>query len=1027
MKVLAKKRTLIVLLLAICSVCLGFAFGNFFAGKKEAKAQELVTSESILEYYGYGEAFSAPDGVILYDDQQIAADAVFLKYPDGIMKSGKNHVLSSVGEYTVIYSAEYDGKILTAEKTFVVNELAYEFSSGKSSVSYVEDMKTTEAEKDGGLKIALAEGDSFQYNEIIDLSNSTTETPLIKLYPYTYSILAENVSVESYYTVIRLTDAYDPENYVEVSMGWYLANAALGRYHPYVVAGASTQAKSGVEPYEGANTARKIVYIDNTRYRVYYGTNDYGTMMDANPDIEVNGVIINNFDNYGMSVYYETETKRLYVKEKRMHLITDLDDASIYDRNLFEGFTTGEVILSVYGNEYVKDVAHYEIEEIDGVKGVDLNHFEIVDRIAPEISLSNDANDFYIAQGEEFSLFTATAKDKNLEGDVKAYVYYEYGSSYQSSVLVQNGKFTPMRKGTYTILYVAKDAFGNTTEREVRCICVAAEKGLVAFETAPIATAKAGETTLLSDYTLSGLNEGLYVSIYALFEGETEKISIDESTRQFFPRNVGEYTIVYEYGDLVKEYVYSYKMTVSASDNVYLDSPLLPKYLIKDAKYSFEPVYAEIYTETYPVLVEPDVYASIDGAAYGETPIVYDSYYIDGSQSVRFKYVYNGKTVYESEPHTIVDVNFADEIQMENYFVGNVDATADTDSVRLTAQTLTGVAEADFVNAVSFSQFALNFKIPVEYSSFSYLDIILTDYYDYAKTLTIRYEKTMSGIGFSVNGSAPIYSATVFSGTSHQLWYDEKAVAFVDAGGNAYEIENPFQTDKVYLTLSLGNVSGESALEVSKICSQSINEDGYDWVSATLYLKDASSGLIDFGTTMIFHSAEISDVLTPYDASAYKFYVVGPKDTYVYSDDGVLLDGTNALHTSHSVTFSEYGMYRAVYEYRDQFGNYAENVVVLYVNDRIAPEITLEKGYDASTVKKASVGKKITVADYTVSDNFGAENVQVIIRAISPDNELVVLDDMSFKVDKKGVWKVVYCAMDAEGNYATASYSIKVS
>ena len=36
MKVLAKKRTLIVLLLAICSVCLGFAFGNFFAGKKEA-------------------------------------------------------------------------------------------------------------------------------------------------------------------------------------------------------------------------------------------------------------------------------------------------------------------------------------------------------------------------------------------------------------------------------------------------------------------------------------------------------------------------------------------------------------------------------------------------------------------------------------------------------------------------------------------------------------------------------------------------------------------------------------------------------------------------------------------------------------------------------------------------------------------------------------------------------------------------------------------------------------------------------
>ena len=1029
MKIFTKKNILICILSAIFCLCMIFAFGQVSSNSTDVHAQELITSEEIADTYAYGVEFNAPDGKIVYNGKEINAESVYIKFPDGTMKSGKNHLLSVIGKYTVVYTAAHEGKTLTAEKTFKVNENAYVVSSSASSVEYVQDLKTTETENDSGLKVVLAEGESFQYNDIIDISNSTTEIPLIKIYPYSYSILADNVAVEAYYTVIRLTDYYNPDNYVEVSMGFYLANAALGRYHPYVVAGASGQTKSGVGPYSGTSTARRIVYIDNERYRVYYGTNDYGTEMDATPNVPVNGVDINNFDNYGMSVYYEAETKRIYVREKYMHLITDLDDAAIYDRNLFTGFTTGEVLLSVYANDYQTNTATYEIEEINGVKGAALNNFELVDHIKPVITLSNDADNFYIAKGEEFTLFSANAKDKNLVGNVNAYVYYEYGSSYQTSVYVKDGKFTPNRNGEYTIVYIAKDSFGNETKKTVTCTCISAENNkLVHFNTSPVTEVRAGETTVLNDYTLTSVNTGAFVNTYAGFEGDSsEKLAIDAETRKFFPRNVGEYEIIFEYGDVIKTYTYSYKINVSTSDNVYMDEPLLPKYLIKDAKYSFEPVCAETYTEKNPVLVTPKVYVNEDGKGYSASEIDYGNYTVNATSSVQFKYVYNDVTVLESATIDVVDVGFADTLHLENYFVGNFEKEAYADYVRLTSMEKSGDSTAEFVNAISFSQFALNFSIPKEYASFKALDIVLTDYYDYDKTLTIRYEKTDSGMTFSVNGESAISGATAFAGTTHQLWYDETALSFADASGNSYEIENPFSSDKVYISLKLNGIIGDCALDVYKIGSQFINADGYDWVNSTVYVRNAISGIIDFGQTLTFKPAEITDVLTPYIESAYSFYILGPGDEYVLSNENVLLDGSQPLDKAYTVTFDEYGMYRAVYAYKDQFDNPSENVIVLYVNDRIAPEITLDKGYNSSTVVNAKVGNKITVVGYMVSDNFGKENISVVIRVISPDNELVALENMSFTADKKGVWKVMYYATDKEGNYTLVYYTVNVA
>ena len=74
---------------------------------------------------------------------------------------------------------------------------------------------------------------------------------------------------------------------------------------------------------------------------------------------------------------------------------------------------------------------------------------------------------------------------------------------------------------------------------------------------------------------------------------------------------------------------------------------------------------------------------------------------------------------------------------------------------------------------------------------------------------------------------------------------------------------------------------------------------------------------------------------------------------------------------------------------------------------------------------KAKVGEKVNIVGYTVNDNFGSEAVSVVIRVISPDNVLTSLNGTSFTPDKKGEWKVVYYAADAEGNYTIVYYTVK--
>jgi hypothetical protein len=316
--------------------------------------------------------------------------------------------------------------------------------------------------------------------------------------------------------------------------------------------------------------------------------------------------------------------------------------------------------------------------------------------------------------------------------------------------------------------------------------------------------------------------------------------------------------------------------------------------------------------------------------------------------------------------------------------------------------------------------------IPKKAASFNAVNIILTDYFDEQNRVVIRYERSGSGIAFTVNGKGRMASTSSFDAVAHQLWYDVQKKSFVDSNNNVFEMENPFKTDKIYLSVELEGLYGKGGIDVLKICGQLLNFDGYDWVNAMISVPNEISGTVKYGQTLLFNSAQITDVFTPYALSGYSFDVVAPDGTYVTSEEGVLLDGKNSGDGAHTVKFTQYGVYIATYSYTDQSGNPVFYSLVLYVSDRVAPSIVLENGYNETTCVTVKKGASVTVAKYSVDDNLGSDGVEVLVRVVKPNNEIVKVQGDKFTATEKGEWTVVYYVSDKEGNYALTYYTVVV-
>lgn len=1056
---MVKKKILSLALSVLTLVCAVTAIS--FIKKDSVYSASLVfdTENALKERYFLDEIITIPSAKISVNGTEYAADERVIYYPNGKVYTNATHTLTEVGGYTVEYFANVNGKRISESAKFTVVKDTYG-ALGGATAELVPSLTKKLGENDGGLSVSIPDGGKFVYNQPINISSSDRTTPIIELYPYN-----KNSVMESYYVtdengdrvldengnpviaqrvteeaiaearifVLRITDCYDENNYVEVYIDWNLTNpghATLGkRREATCTAAASGQKKTSLIPNPSGSTNRW--YANKT-----VDGNPYLLTMDSSYG---KGCSYN--ESTGISIFYEYKTNRIYIKDKNEYLLTDLDDPNLYFTTPlvieggsyvtgapFKGFSTGEVYISAYCEEYYQNEAHFEIASVCGISGQELSEREVKDNVKPTISVDVKDGKILIAKGEEFKIFNATANDLSGIKEFDSKVYFDYGGERQSLIGVKNDAFTPMRTGVYTIEYTAVDIFGNTAVKTVDVLSVNAEKGkTIGFDLAVSDSYKAGENHELY-YDVFGLNGNVNVSAYAIFAGGADKKPLaavkteqGKGYIEFEPAEVGKYEICVICKDGVVEKTFTYEVTVVPSENAYLTPPTLPEYLIAGAEYTFD--YNEIiYFDGATSAKYPTVYAVADGKE--KVRIDYEDYFVpETAGKIKLLY-YDGETkMGESEELEVVKVKNNGALSMGNYFKGDFTAKPVTSFIEFTSNKTSGDNEMAFINAVSLGNFYLSFSTGLEY--FTAFDVTLINYYDRNEKFTYSFYANGANTEIALkNADGEELKKTTVSKKFHDstffMQYNSKT-GMTESGSNAGLAD--ISSDKILVHFTMRGLSGKGSVKLRQLNNQPLSNADFDVYGATFTVYSAE-GNLEKGGEITLVPSDVSDVLSPYLKRNFKMTVSDVNDEIMTAVDGTVLNSTCDPTKAYTVKLEEYGTYTVRYSYTDWTGETVPKTLTIEVLDRIPPVIKLADGYGEKTLIRTSAGKKIKLVGYEVSDNDTAtEDLTVAIVVINPRNEAVKVDG-ELELNLKGEYKVYYYCYDAYGNYAYTYYTI---
>ncbi|MBR2376323.1 MAG: hypothetical protein IKA85_00905 [Clostridia bacterium] len=1006
---IAKKRVFGFAILAIFILSCLF-LGSSILNKNKVYAYE---GNNFEEQYFIGKTLNIPNVNIDHEGKTYPSERFEVVYPDGNKKDSDEISLSLAGNYTVTYYAN-SGKLKLVESFVVVSE-RYGVTSISSTVEYKDAVRLS-YNKESGLEARIADRDFFTYNQPININGDGLED-IISLYYYNNCKNFEGQNGRGFQTrniTIRMTDCYNPNVWVDIQMYY-----SPSEYYPYVTAGANDQTLTGISKGQGTSSDYKI--INGEMYRVFY--NSWGRYMRPEANVSYTS------SDKPIAFYYEESTKRLYFTTehfKEYQLITDLDEPILND-NLFKGFTTGEVYVSIFGSEYLNGNTQFEVNitSIGDYVGSDLSMASIEDTTAPVIKVDRPItkNNVYAVKDKPFKVFDATAYDANSSNVVNTYVYRDYGTQNQTFVSMQDGYFTPNGNRKYTIEYSSVDNFGYKTVETVEVFSVNGFDGLPMVLTVDKVTGKAGDTIVFPAYSVKGINGDVDVTLYYKYEDE-EKTLIENN--ELFLENSGKYTFIYEYTDGYYNETYSYTLDCKPSDTMLLlDGLPFPKYYIKNATYSFNDAFVYSFEESKIKKNKIDVYISQDGGEY--KALNKNKEKITASNTVKFKLKCNNWEE-ETENYPVVDVNYSNRnaLKLEKYFIGDnavIEKSANLNGCQIRVDDNDKTQTVDFINVLSLSNFSVDFIIPTNYSDYEKVSFVLTDVNNANKVAKVSYYKEDEKVYMSVNDtSATLINGKEFAST-FSLSYDSLYNAFVE--NNTYNALNPveFTSDEVFLSIVFEGVKDESAITIKTLCNQSMLAIR-DTASPLVDIVDPVSGVIDYNTTGTFKP--ILSVCDVYAVIANEFVslsVTTPSGEYAIANDGTELFNANITTRSYEYTFKEFGEYTITYVVTDPLGSSYFGVYVARVVDVTAPEIVIsERG-----VVGYKLGTTVKLAEYEVSDNHTAtKDLVVTVAVVDTNGVMTFVSDGKFKVTKAGYYRVIYNCYDANGNYASASYKIYV-
>ena len=913
-------------------------------------------------------------------------------YPSGKVSGGEMVYLDEVGGYVLKYSfAENENEYEICRYFDVVNTGASVFKA-VNNAEIVNDATAPEYfgyEYNGvGVNIKK-DGATIMYDGILDLSRSTKKDVLLDIL-----VTPQTAGVEEFkYFWITLTDIHDADRYISICI----------RDDPW---GSLQQSRCSVK------TSSMVDYWGQ------YTQGNFNPMVNNGTLVATSffGKFSETFMAHSLKLYYDAEENAVYVSktahayelEDDRYLVLDLDDEDVLgSAYTFDGFTTGEVYLTIEAEGVSSANASYIIKT---VAGQDLGGAMLSGDSFPSmiVDIENTAPDGLT--GSKYKIFRASAYDV-IDGtlEVSSEIYKKEGGGlvrYYNPLNTED-YFVPDQAGIYYIVYQAKNSAGRIITKEV---------GITVKDKLPDFSIDFG--TPLPDEMLTG--EKLNIGNYNVLGGSgktecTVKIVYngkEETAGEIFqPTESGKYTLRFYLSDYVRTETLEMDISVTDGGMPIFDEFSVPEYALAGKRILFALPEAKVYEkgEIYDAAVKITV--TENGK---ETVLAANAYDVTGTDgeilNVKYEISANGK-IFERA----YTVNIVSPEKLKDYWIAeNAEAEELADSLLFRATAEKTVLK--FINATLYGNYSLSFQINEGYNDFDAVGIVLSDSEKTAEQVEIEFRKGPNTSAVYVNGKYKGETAATFFGSIQNFYisldadynlydYGGKLICKLDSYINNTTFTG-FSSGKIYTQIAFSGNKGTSGIRLFTLGNQTFYDSYYDEIKPVITFDSEFDYVKTIGDEVVLSGAYAYDVLDPETEL----------NVTVRVDGETVFSG--AYRDDLRFTIDKEGEYIITFTCADSSGNNARTTRTFIA----VAEGGVNINVNGSVPESGKTGKTIKLPSASVDS---AGDYELFIFVIDPLGRFMAAEK-SFTPEINGVYIVRYAVQTSGGNIYFQDYHITV-
>lgn len=1004
-------------------------------GIKTAKAQVSLKEEiTFMESYAVGQTLNIPDATITVNGNECETYKV-VYYPNGKVYKTNSAVLKDNGVYKIEYRAEYQNKLYTKSFTFNAEQRLFSTTNTRSTAEYGVDLNVENYPDDlrsgiAGINVSILKGDTFNYNQVVDLSDNNSITPFMEIM-FNPSLGPKSIDME--YLYVTLTDAYNADNAVTIriyNMNYSISDWLNPDYsyrhdakaRVFVAASATGQ---GMKSVSGS-----YVSAGQDEGGCSIKTNNWLMKVDGSKPYEEQELTFGK--DSSVALYFDYATNAIYVSgsiDKMPTLVVDLDEMTYQDAK-FNGFTTGEVFVSMYGGRYIQPKMNMVVTYLDG-QTLDAE-FSDASKVIFDVDKEVYGDDNIVAGvGKPFKIFNAKAidmyhKDSEIPVSARVYLANSQGQSKYDLPII-DGCFTPNEVGNYTIEYSAKGFNGQVFNSYVSLMAKNVSDQLE-LTTSAQENGKAGVKIPVFDVQVSN-GCGKTDIEYQVKDAKGNVVEVVDG--RFLPTATGAYTVKVTATDYIGRSGSQTKTVTVATGGVeLLQSPSINDIYFTNKTYTLPSVDAFDYNANKSA----NVSVFVDDTLTTDNKIKFNK---AGSSVVKYM---SGEVELFTKTVTVIDAFYDDpdygyQYSYAKFFTSDAfDITEQEDMLKFTAKNAVDKASVSFANVLAGDNFNLIFAFfnQASIKGVEKISVYLIDSENPEEQLKVSFLANSTGsYPLYLNDNiypyqnCKLYPTTenvyklgiTYKNNLNTLTIDDCFTRDLSLLGYGDEF-NGLSSNLLKLKIEFEGVSENFEFGVYSLCGQAVSSDKFDFVAPQILIDGDYTSFVNNGDTLDIYSAIGLDVVSGLGKANVQ--VIAPSGMNVTAIDGTELNGTNAV--GHKIKVEEYGIYTIIYSAEDDSGVSTTKFISTVCIDREAPKF--EVTFDVETAKLNDV---ITIPNGTVTDNAGNENAGLYCIVINPMGYKVTYNQGDeVKLEKVGKYIFRFYAVDISGNTSSLDYTVVV-